>query len=53
VSQPGLGEGSHFYKINGKYFITSAWWDGRMRLACARADKPEGRFVLCLAGRMI
>jgi beta-xylosidase len=49
----GMGEVSHFYKINGKYFITSAWWDGRMRLACARADKPEGRFVLCLAGRMI
>ena len=29
----GMGEGSHFYKINGKYFITSAWWDDRMRLA--------------------
>ena len=40
----GMGEGSHFYKINGKYFITSAWWDGRMRLACARADKPEGPY---------
>ena len=21
-----------------------AWWDGRMRLACARADKPEGPY---------
>jgi len=40
----GMGEGSHFYKINGKYFITSAWWDGRMRLVCARADKPEGPY---------
>ena len=40
----GMGEGSHFYKINGKYFITSAWWDGRMRLACARADKPDGPY---------
>ncbi|HEX9047658.1 MAG TPA: glycoside hydrolase 43 family protein [Verrucomicrobiae bacterium] len=40
----GMGEGSHFYKINGKYFITSAWWDGRMRMACARADKPEGPY---------
>ena len=40
----GMGEGSHFYKINGKYVITSAWWDGSMRLACARADKPEGPY---------
>ena len=23
-----MSEGSHFYKINGKYYITSAWWDG-------------------------
>jgi beta-xylosidase len=40
----GLGEGSHFYKINGKYYITSACWDGRMRMACARADRPEGPY---------
>jgi len=40
----GMGEGSHFYKINGKYFITSAWFAGRMRMACARADKPEGPY---------
>lgn len=40
----GMGEGSHFYKINGKYFITSAWYEGRMRMACARADKPEGPY---------
>ncbi len=38
----GMGEGSHLYKIAGKYFITSAWYAGRMRLACARADHPEG-----------
>jgi beta-xylosidase len=40
----GMGEGSHFYKINGKYFITSACFAGRMRMACARADKPEGPY---------
>jgi xylan 1,4-beta-xylosidase len=40
----GMGEGSHFYKINRKYFITSAWFAGRMRMACARADKPEGPY---------
>ncbi len=40
----GMGEGSHFYKINGKYYIISAWWDGRMRMACARADHPDGPY---------
>jgi len=40
----GMGEGSHFYKINGKYYITSAWFAGRMRMPCARADKPEGPY---------
>jgi beta-xylosidase len=38
----GMGEGSHFYKIDGKYFITSAWYVGRMKMPCARADRPEG-----------
>lgn len=40
----GMGEGVHFYKINGKYFITSAWFNGRMRMPCARADQPEGPY---------
>lgn len=40
----GMGEGSHFYKIDGKYFITSAWYAGRMRLAAARADRPDGPY---------
>lgn len=40
----GMGEGSHFYKINGKYYITSAWYSGRMRMPCARADKPDGPY---------
>ena len=38
----GMGEGSHFYKIDGTYYITSAWYAGRMRLACARADHLDG-----------
>ena len=40
----GMGEGSHFYKIGGKYYITSAWFAGRMRMPCARADRPEGPY---------
>ncbi len=40
----GMGEGAHFYKIDGRYFITSAWYAGRMRLAAARADRPEGPY---------
>lgn len=40
----GMCEGSHFYKIDGKYYITSAWYRGRMRMPCARADRPEGPY---------
>jgi xylan 1,4-beta-xylosidase len=40
----GMGEGAHFYKINGKYFIISAWYAQRMRLPAARADRPEGPY---------
>lgn len=40
----GMGEGCHFYKIDGKYYILSAWYSGRMRMPCARADKPEGPY---------
>lgn len=40
----GMGEGVHFYKIDGKYIITSAWFAGRMRMPCARSDKPEGPY---------
>jgi xylan 1,4-beta-xylosidase len=42
----GMGEGSHFYKINGKYLITSAWWAGTMRMPAARADRPEGPYEI-------
>lgn len=42
----GIGEGLHFYKIDGKYYILSAWFDGRMRMPCARSDKPDGPFEI-------
>jgi beta-xylosidase len=45
----GMGEGVHFYKINGKYYILSAWFVGRMRMPCAGADKPEGPYEVNLA----
>ena len=37
-----MGEGSHRYKIGDQYFILSAWWDGRMRMAAARAKNILG-----------
>ncbi len=37
-----MGEGAHFYKVNGKYLITSAWFVGKMRMPCARADHIDG-----------
>jgi xylan 1,4-beta-xylosidase len=42
--EAGMGEGLHFYKINGKYFITSAWYENRMRMPAARADRPQGPY---------
>ncbi|HYG22854.1 MAG TPA: glycoside hydrolase 43 family protein [Verrucomicrobiae bacterium] len=44
----GIGEGVHFYKIGGKYYILSAWYEGRMRMPCARADRPEGPYEVNL-----
>jgi beta-xylosidase len=41
-----MGEGVHFYKIDGKYFIISAWYAGRMRMPAARADKIEGPYEI-------
>jgi xylan 1,4-beta-xylosidase len=40
----GMGEGVHFYKIDGKYFIVSAWYAERMRMPAARADKIDGPY---------
>jgi xylan 1,4-beta-xylosidase len=38
----GMGEGLHFYKINGKYILTSAWFMDEMRMPVARADRLDG-----------
>jgi xylan 1,4-beta-xylosidase len=38
----GMGEGLHLYKIHGKYFLTSAWYMGVMRMPVARADSLNG-----------
>jgi len=40
----GMGEGLHFYKLDGKYFIMSAWYAGRMRMPAARADNIRGPY---------
>jgi xylan 1,4-beta-xylosidase len=42
--EAGMGEGLHFYKIDGKYFILSAWYENVMRMPAARADRPEGPY---------
>src|SRR5215470_6253454 len=38
----GMGEGSHFYKIKGKYYIVSAIPGAHVPMKCARADKIDG-----------
>ncbi len=40
----GMGEGHHFYKINGKYYIISADYAPVGRMQCARADKIDGPY---------
>ena len=40
-----MGEGHHFYKIRGKYYIISADYSPVGRMQCARADRPEGPYV--------
>jgi xylan 1,4-beta-xylosidase len=42
----GAGEGSHFYKINGKYYIIMANWDPVCYQVCARSDKPYGPYEI-------
>jgi len=39
-----MGEGHHFYKIDGKYYILSANYAPVGRMQCARADRPEGPY---------
>ena len=38
----GMGEGSHFYKINGQYYIVSAIPGAHVPMKCARAGKLTG-----------
>jgi xylan 1,4-beta-xylosidase len=40
----GMGEGVHFYKIDGRYYILSANYDPMGYMVCARADQPEGPY---------
>ena len=40
----GMGEGSHFYHIDGHYFIFSANYDPTCYEVVARADRPEGPY---------
>lgn len=40
----GAGEGCHFYKINGKYYITNTNYDPLCYQVCLRAIKPEGPY---------
>ncbi len=44
----GAGEGCHFYKIDGRYYITSTNWDPVCYQVCARADDPYGPYEICL-----
>jgi xylan 1,4-beta-xylosidase len=39
-----MGEGHHFYKIGGKYYIISANYSPVGRMQAARADRPEGPY---------
>ncbi|WP_091220308.1 glycoside hydrolase family 43 protein [Mucilaginibacter gossypiicola] len=40
----GAGEGSHFYKINGKYYITNTNYDPVCYQVCLRAENPRGPY---------
>ncbi len=40
----GMGEGSHFYKIDGRYYIFSTNYDPMCYQVVARADRPEGPY---------
>lgn len=40
----GAGEGSHIYKIDGKYYITNTNYDPVCYQVCLRADNPYGPY---------
>ncbi|MCB0853927.1 MAG: glycoside hydrolase 43 family protein, partial [Bacteroidetes bacterium] len=43
-SGSGAGEGSHIYKIDGKYYITNTNYDPMCYQVCLRADNPYGPY---------
>jgi beta-xylosidase len=40
----GMGEGAHFYKVKGRYYILSANYAGAFRMSAARADRVDGPY---------
>ncbi|MEO7688467.1 MAG: family 43 glycosylhydrolase [Sphingomonas sp.] len=44
TTDAGMGEGAHFYKIDGKYYIISAEYAGGFRMPAARADHVLGPY---------
>ncbi|PTY07099.1 glycoside hydrolase [Opitutaceae bacterium EW11] len=38
----GMGEGAHFYKIKGKYYLISTNYEPMGYMVCARADRLDG-----------
>lgn len=44
TTDAGMGEGAHFYKIDGKYYIISANYSGGFRMPAARADHVLGPY---------
>ncbi len=42
----GAGEGSHFSKIKGKYYICMAQWNPVCYQVCARSDSPWGPYEI-------
>lgn len=42
----GAGEGAHFYKIDGKYYITSTNFDPVCYQVCLRSNNPYGPYEI-------
>ena len=42
----GFGEGAHFYKFKGRYYITCSNYDPIGYMACARSDRIEGPYEI-------
>jgi len=47
-----VGEGHHFYKINGKYYIVSTDYRPMGRMVCSRADNVYGPYETCVISNM-